>query len=87
MKIKITSDGTPEGTKIVDAVTGEPLKMVTSVVWELVAGGYPAATVHVVMPQVGLEAEATVVERCPWCGVEQEQEEPKEEGDGGGEQE
>lgn len=46
MKLKIISDGTGRGTKVVDAETGEELKYVTEIVWRIEALGYASATVY-----------------------------------------
>jgi hypothetical protein len=35
MRIKIVSDGTSKGTSVVNAETGEPIEMVTRVLWRL----------------------------------------------------
>lgn len=38
MKLKIISDGTPSGTKVVNAETGEELKYLESVKWSVSVG-------------------------------------------------
>lgn len=35
MRVKITSDGTAFGTRVVDAESGEPIERVTSVSWSV----------------------------------------------------
>jgi hypothetical protein len=37
VKVKIVSDGTTQGTQVVNAETGEPIDGVTFVAWELEA--------------------------------------------------
>jgi len=39
MKIKIISDGTPHGTKVIDMDTGEPIAGILEVTWRVDAGG------------------------------------------------
>lgn len=56
MRIKILSDGTPVGTKVVDTETGEVLEGVVSVKW----GCLPEAGHHQV--RCWLEIENTPVE-------------------------
>lgn len=53
MKIKITSDGTSNGTWVCNAETGERIHGVKSVTWEVGAGG--KATVALVIGDVALE--------------------------------
>ncbi len=53
MKLRITSDGTFLGTKVVNAETGEKVEMVKSVRWEHAsAEDVPIATIEVYMPEV-----------------------------------
>lgn len=47
MKIKIVSDGTAWGTKVVDADTGETLEKVISVSWEHDLHRSPEVTITV----------------------------------------
>lgn len=47
MKLKITSDGTPYGTKIINAETGEDLSIsITSIMYEHKAGEFPTCKVQ-----------------------------------------
>jgi hypothetical protein len=64
MKIKITSDGTPAGTRVVNLDTGEDLsKWVTSVSWEHSAvGDMPIATLSLIAAQVEVVGKVPAVE-------------------------
>ena len=57
MKLKIISDGTSRGTKVVNAETGEELKYVTDIVWRIEAMGYAHATIEI--DNVAFEGEVT----------------------------
>lgn len=46
MKLKIISDGTPQGTSIVDIETGERLERVTSIKWSIDAKWLAVATIE-----------------------------------------
>lgn len=61
MKIKIVSDGTVQGTTVVDAATGEKLSGVTSVTWSVDATkGYAEATLTVALVEIEAVVEAQV---------------------------
>lgn len=45
MKLKIISDGTSFGTKIIDSTTGEEVEEITSIRWEITAGDASRATI------------------------------------------
>jgi len=55
MKLKIISDGTPAGTTIVNAETGEKLEFVHKVEWSMEAGHIAEAKLHILK----MEAEFT----------------------------
>jgi len=58
-KLKIISDGTPQGTSVVDAETGEPIDGVTDV--RLEVNRYRVtATVTISQPLIDVTTEATV---------------------------
>lgn len=57
MKIKIISDGTQAGTKVINEETGEPLKYVTEVVWRLSAESDGLAEVSLTMVDVPVELQ------------------------------
>lgn len=46
MKLKIISDGTSAGTKVVNAETGEELKNVVRIQWEIEGRGRARATIE-----------------------------------------
>lgn len=53
MRVKIVSDGTRQGTTVVDVATGETLQFVKSVVWSIDAeDGYARATIEVVHVEI-----------------------------------
>lgn len=47
MKIKIVSDGTRGGTKVINAETGELIEKVFAIYWNVEAGELPIATIKV----------------------------------------
>ena len=60
-QIKITSDGTPTGTRVIDAETGESIKGIFSVEWEHTEPGImPIVTLRGYF--IPIEAIATVSE-------------------------
>lgn len=62
MRIKIVGDGTPRGTTVVDADTGERLEGVTAVEWQMDARNLATAKITLLKVPVEVEAEATVRE-------------------------
>lgn len=46
-KIKITSDGTPFGTRVVDANSGVPIDNVTKIVWSIDVNGIAEAVLTI----------------------------------------
>lgn len=63
MKIKIISDGTPRGTRVVDRATGEPIERVASISWVITASGHAAASIIIDDPEVDLEVETEAPSR------------------------
>ena len=62
MRIKIVSDGTVHGTKIVNEDTGELLSGVQQVHWKVQAGDsvFAEATIHVINVPVEMSVDAEV---------------------------
>jgi hypothetical protein len=58
MKLRIESDGTLRGTRLVDAATGEEIEGVREVTWEW-ERGYPA-NVRVVLQEVETDLAVTL---------------------------
>jgi hypothetical protein len=52
-KLKVVSDGTPNGTTIY--VDGEPLDGVKKVTWEISTGGYAKATIDIIGSEIDFE--------------------------------
>jgi hypothetical protein len=61
MKIKIVSDGTSLGTKVLNAETGEALEGASRVDWSIEAGELGKAVVHFYPDLVDLESDASLV--------------------------
>jgi len=59
--LKIISDGTIAGTRVVDIKTGKPLSGVCSISWRVNARNYPIAVIEFENIPVELDVE---VERC-----------------------
>jgi hypothetical protein len=59
MKIKIVSDGTPRGTRVVNAETGEKIERVKAVSWKIGLDQVATATIEVVLPPCDVIAETT----------------------------
>lgn len=57
MKLKIISDGTSFGTKIIDSTTGEEVEEITSIRWEITAGEVSRATITFDRIQCVVEGE------------------------------
>ena len=53
MKIKIISDGTPNGTKIVNAETGEHIENVRGIIWKCSVGHLA----EVILDMINIPAE------------------------------
>lgn len=69
MKLKIVSDGTKGGTKVLDAETGRELEFVTSVEFIHFADVVPEATITVLNPLFEGTMEAKVI-KVPGPGLE-----------------
>ena len=59
MKIKIVSDGTGPGTKVVDAETGELVEMVQSAKWSI-SGPDELAVTEIVVAGVEVDVEGEI---------------------------
>jgi hypothetical protein len=60
--IRIESDGTAYGTKVIDKQTGAVFPKVTKIVWEINSEtGVAAATVHLFDVEVEIEGDADFV--------------------------
>src|SRR5687768_8908770 len=59
-KVRIQSDGTPNGTSITDAETGATI-LATSCVIDIQVEKIPKAVVTVIFPKIDVVAEATIV--------------------------
>jgi hypothetical protein len=60
MKVKIISDGTPRGTRVVDTATGEPLYQVRAVTWACEARGTAKAILELVGVEIEVIGEAEI---------------------------
>jgi hypothetical protein len=60
MKIMIISDGTPMGTHVTNAVTGEKLELVQSVTWTCAGNDLATATITVRKVPVAVVGETDV---------------------------
>lgn len=60
MRLRITSDGTPYGTRVVDAGTGAPVENVLSVSWRADVDRV-TALVEILAPAVEVEADPAVL--------------------------
>lgn len=59
MKIKIVSDGTVRGTKVVNADTGDWIEGITAIEWRVEAGARTARA-NIEMMKIPVEMAATV---------------------------
>jgi hypothetical protein len=57
MRLKIVSDGTPNGTHVINEKTGEEVVHVAEVTWHLHAGMIATATIVLMAPAVELIGE------------------------------
>ena len=62
IKLKVTGDGTPSGTTVVDAETGAQLWGIESVIIQLRRGEPPSAIIRVTNVQVDVEATVEVAQ-------------------------
>jgi hypothetical protein len=59
--------------KVIDLETGNDLAhSVTDITIDMQPGKVPLAIIHVMQPQVDVQAEAQIIEACPYCGREKE---------------
>jgi len=66
MKIKIISDGTIEGTKVVSAKTGEEIESVTKIGWMAESGEiYSRAIIEIINVPVEIESDAELQINVP----------------------
>jgi hypothetical protein len=63
VRIKIVSDGTPKGTQVVDAATGEPVEHITGISWKVDANHLAEATLTLIKVPVEVESEAAIADR------------------------
>ena len=57
LKLKIISDGTPWGTKVVNVETGEVVQYVTDVEWKFASGKMAEATIKLAQVPVEIEID------------------------------
>lgn len=69
MKLKIISDGTKTGTKLIDEDTNETLGLVQKLTWEAKSDGFPLTKVNIELLNVPVEivtkAEVDLIELWP----------------------
>lgn len=64
VRVKVVSDGTPNGTKLFDADTGAELKLpVSAITWHIDADSAGQALVRLTVVQVEVEGEAAGLTR------------------------
>lgn len=61
-RVKVESDGTPQGTRVIDPATGKELDGVTAVAFELRAKQRPVLTLEIVNFDYEAEASSEVAE-------------------------
>lgn len=84
-RVRIVSDGTPNGTRVTDEVSGREFAKVTSVQWGIDVEDVGRATVNVIFPTVDVSTVlAEVVGRCALCGHEESLDVPPLESDANG---
>lgn len=65
-RVRITSDGTMFGTRVVDAETGDPIPKVCRIEFApMVPGQLPAATITVMTPILDIVVDAEIVAQQP----------------------
>jgi len=62
MKIKLISDGTPKGTRVLNAETGEPIQGVRRAAWAVEIDQPAVVTLDFVLAEVDLTGDAAIVE-------------------------
>jgi len=63
VRIKIISDGTAPGTRVVDARTGEPIDGITAISWKVDVNRLAEATLTFIKVPVEAEGEAPIADR------------------------
>lgn len=68
MKLKIISDGTNAGTKLIDQDTGESVPLIQKITWEVSADGFGLSktTIELLNVPVEIVAKADVESHDPW---------------------
>lgn len=69
-RLRITSDGTPSGTRVFDAASGIDISAVVSVNWHLDMEGVSVATVKMLASEIDATTGARVFTICPRCQAE-----------------
>lgn len=64
VRVKVVSDGTPAGTKVINADTGEDLGLpISAITWHIDGDSAGQALVRLTLVQVEVEGEATGLTR------------------------
>lgn len=71
MRLKITSDGTTEGTKVVDE-QGAVVDGITALYFQIENGSAPKLLLEVVAPKIEALTDSGLVTICPHCGAEED---------------
>lgn len=67
MKLKIISDGTTNGTHLIDIATGEKVQYVQNIEWEADAKlGTTSATIKILMPAAEITTPAKIISSAVW---------------------
>lgn len=62
MTVKIISDGTPYGTKVINSETGELVENVQSISWNITSSDlFSSVILEISIPEIELTTEATLV--------------------------
>lgn len=61
MKLRIVSDGTPNGTHVEDSEAGERVENVTGIEWSIRIGGLAIADIRLSKIEVSVEGEVSDV--------------------------
>lgn len=73
MRLKFVSDGSRDGTKIVDEVSGERVEGIRAAYFQMETNEEPKMLLEIDKPKVEGIATAGLVKICPHCGAEEEQ--------------
>ncbi len=63
MRLKIVSDGTPLGTRVEDAETGEKIEFVRDIQWGLRYNDLAVATITIIQPEIEAEVDGEIVDK------------------------